>query len=137
MDIRIQAFTLEEKYRDDIVELLFQLSHERRDVNLENHPNSHFVGAFDKDKLIGIAQIFILRKTSFTFGLLEDVIVDERYRGQNIGTRLVRETINIAKRNGANRINLTSRPERIEARKLFESLGFMKQDTDVFRLELH
>lgn len=135
MNTEIRLFSLEEKCRNDIDKLLFQLSGKRRIANLENHPNSHFIGAFCEDKLVGFVQVIIIHKCAFTYGLLEDVVVDEEYRGQGIGTKLVVETINFSKTKGANRINLTSRAERGEARRLFESLGFIKQDTEVLRLE--
>ena len=135
MDIQIKPFQLEEIHRADVEELLFQLSGKERRVSLENHPGAYNIGAFDGNKLVGFAQIFILPKTTFTFGLLEDVVVDEKYRGRGIGERIILEAISLAKSKSADRINLTSRQERTEARKLFESLGFTQQETDVFRLE--
>jgi len=46
------------------------------------------------------------------------------------------ELINIAKEKNISQINLTSSPMRTAARKLYEKLGFIKGDTDVFYLKL-
>lgn len=62
------------------------------------------------------------------------MVVDSNYRGKGVGRKIIIEAINIAKDNGAENITLTSRAERVEARALYGSLGFVTQETDVFRL---
>jgi ribosomal protein S18 acetylase RimI-like enzyme len=69
-------------------------------------------------------------------GKIEDMIIDEKYRGQGLGRMLMEELIKIAKKKKAKKINLTSRSQRVEARKLYESLGFELIDTGVFKLDL-
>lgn len=82
MDINIKHFIPKEEHRGALETLLFQLSGKKRSVNLETHPDSYLIGAFESEKLIGFTQIFVLHKCAFTFGLLEDVIVDEIYRNK-------------------------------------------------------
>jgi ribosomal protein S18 acetylase RimI-like enzyme len=65
---------------------------------------------------------------------IEDVVVDESARGQGVGAALSREAIRLAKAAGARTIDLTSRPSRESANRLYERLGFRLRDTQVYRL---
>jgi ribosomal protein S18 acetylase RimI-like enzyme len=65
---------------------------------------------------------------------IEDVVVDDSVRGQGVGTALTQEAIDIAKAIGAHTIDLTSRPSREAAHRLYEKLGFEIRDTRVYRL---
>lgn len=69
-------------------------------------------------------------------GRIEDVIIDEKYRGQGLGRGVMEKLIAIAKEKSIRLIDLTSNPKRTTARKLYESLGFESYDTGVFRLKL-
>lgn len=44
--------------------------------------------------------------------------------------------IKYAKKSGGTRTELTSNPTRVSAHKLYESCGFIKRDTDVFRKDV-
>ena len=50
--------------------------------------------------------------------------------------KLTEELIKIAKNKKVKKINLTSNPKRVEARKLYQNMGFEIYDTGVFRMEL-
>jgi ribosomal protein S18 acetylase RimI-like enzyme len=65
---------------------------------------------------------------------IEDVVVDESVRGQGVGAALSREAIRLAGAAGARTIDLTSRPSRESANRLYERLGFRLRDTRVYRL---
>jgi ribosomal protein S18 acetylase RimI-like enzyme len=67
---------------------------------------------------------------------IEDVVVDEAVRGQGTGEALVREGIRLAEEGGAKAVNLTSRPDRAAANRLYQRLGFEPRTTNVYRLEL-
>jgi ribosomal protein S18 acetylase RimI-like enzyme len=67
---------------------------------------------------------------------IEDVVVDEAARGQGIGEALVREGIRLAEATGARAVNLTSRPDRAAANRLYRRLGFVRRETNFYRLEL-
>jgi len=66
----------------------------------------------------------------------EDVVVDERARGAGIGSALVSEAIAIARGEGARTVDLTSRPDRAAANRLYERLGFARRETNVYRFNL-
>jgi ribosomal protein S18 acetylase RimI-like enzyme len=67
---------------------------------------------------------------------IEDVIVDENRREEGIGKKMMHHAINFAKNTGATKIELTSHKSRIEANKLYLSLGFKKIETNVYRYKI-
>ncbi len=67
---------------------------------------------------------------------IEDVVVNESARGQGTGEALVREGVRLAEAAGASAVNLTSRPDRAAANRLYQRLGFERRETNVYRLEL-
>jgi ribosomal protein S18 acetylase RimI-like enzyme len=64
---------------------------------------------------------------------IEDVVVDEAARGQGIGEALSQEAIKIAEEAGARTVDLTSRPSREAAGRLYEKVGFKLRETRVYR----
>ena len=67
---------------------------------------------------------------------IEDVVVDVSARREGIGEALTREAIAIARAKGARTIDLTSRPSREAANRLYQRLGFERRDTNVYRLPI-
>ena len=65
---------------------------------------------------------------------IEDVVVDRPCRGRGYGRQLLQHLIAEARQAGAKSINLTSRPSRIAANQLYQSLGFELRDTHVYRI---
>src|ERR1700691_1604154 len=64
---------------------------------------------------------------------IEDVVVDETARGQGVGTALTREAVRHAQAAGARTVDLTSRPTRQAANRLYERLGFELRETNAYR----
>ncbi|MDX2854061.1 GNAT family N-acetyltransferase [Actinacidiphila glaucinigra] len=67
---------------------------------------------------------------------IEDVVVDEAARGYGVGAALTEEAVRLADAAGARTVDLTSRPSRKAANRLYERLGFLVRDTRVFRYTL-
>ena len=67
---------------------------------------------------------------------IEDVVVDERARRRGVGEALIRSAIELAEQSGARHLNLTSRPDREAANRLYRRLGFDQRETNVYRLML-
>lgn len=66
---------------------------------------------------------------------IEDVIVDEAFRGQGAGRALLRAAVGYARQElKASCIYLTSNPSRVQARALYRSEGFEEYETGVFRI---
>jgi ribosomal protein S18 acetylase RimI-like enzyme len=64
---------------------------------------------------------------------IEDVVVDEGVRGGGVGALLVRRALDLASDAGARTVDLTSRPSREAANRLYQRLGFELRQTNVYR----
>lgn len=65
---------------------------------------------------------------------VEDVVVDEAARGKGVGASLVAAAIDLAKKRGAKTVDLTSRPSREAANRLYQRSGFELRETNVYRM---
>ncbi len=89
-----------------------------------------------EDQIVGTYTLVSFRiPTGYTIRI-EDVIVDEKRRGEGIGKKMMHHAINFVKNTGATKIELTSHKSRIEANKLYLSLGFKKIETNVYRYKI-
>ena len=67
---------------------------------------------------------------------IEDVIVDEKFRGQGVGRALLRAAVEFARKElKTQAVYLTSNPSRVQARSLYRSEGFEEYETGVFRIK--
>jgi ribosomal protein S18 acetylase RimI-like enzyme len=66
---------------------------------------------------------------------IEDVVVDEGARGRGVGAALNQAAIRLAGEHGARTVDLTSRPSREVANRLYSRLGFVPRETNVYRFE--
>ena len=64
---------------------------------------------------------------------IEDVVVDANARGHGVGEALNTAAIEEARRRGAVTVDLTSRPSREAANRLYQRLGFKARETNVYR----
>lgn len=67
---------------------------------------------------------------------IEDVVVDEAARGSGVGAALTLAAVERARTAGARTVDLTSRPSRRAANRLYQRLGFVARETNVYRLDL-
>ena len=67
---------------------------------------------------------------------IEDVVVDEAARGQGIGEAMTHEALRIAREAGARTVDLTSRPSRAAAGRLYERVGFTLRESRLYRFPL-
>ena len=64
---------------------------------------------------------------------IEDVVVDSAARGHGVGEALNQAAILEAHHRGAITVDLTSRPSREAANRLYQRIGFVARDTNVYR----
>jgi ribosomal protein S18 acetylase RimI-like enzyme len=67
---------------------------------------------------------------------IEDVVVDEVVRGKGVGEALVRRALNMARDAGADGVALTSNPKREAANRLYQRLGFVPWQTNLYFYKL-
>ena len=86
---------------------------------------------------VGRAYIYLMHNDLHDrpFGLMEDVYVEESYRGRGIGSELVRKVIEIAKNSNCYKLIATSRTSRPKVHELYQKLGFSQQGFE-FRIDL-
>ncbi len=64
---------------------------------------------------------------------VEDVVVDAGTRGMGAGQQLVEAAVAHAQKIGARTVDLTSRPSREAANRLYRRCGFQLRETNVYR----
>jgi ribosomal protein S18 acetylase RimI-like enzyme len=64
---------------------------------------------------------------------IEDVVVDESARRQGVGEAMMRESLRVAREAGARTVDLTSRPAREAAGRLYDRLGFKIRESRLYR----
>ncbi len=87
-----------------------------------------------KQRIVGMGTLAIYRIPYLKKAYFDDFVVDEEYRGHGIGSKLIEKILVFAKELGATYIELTANSKRLVANKLYKKIGFVKQDTNVFRL---
>ena len=90
----------------------------------------------DSGEIIGSLTLVVFRTPTGARAWIEDVVVDESARGQGTGEALVAEAIRLASDSGARTVDLTSRPSRESANRLYEKVGFQARETNVYRYDL-
>ena len=87
----------------------------------------------DHGTILGAMTLIVFRIPTGLRGWIEDVVVDESARGLGVGAALNQRAIELAYELGARTIDLTSRPNREAANRLYQKLGFVARDTNVYR----
>ena len=67
--------------------------------------------------------------------IIEDVVVDAAARGRGVGEALTNAAVARARAEGCRTVDLTSRPSREAANRLYQRLGFQPRDTNVYRFD--
>lgn len=88
----------------------------------------------DEPLPLGMATLCLCEQPTGRKAWVEDVVVDAQARGRGMARALLRELMARAHRAGARSVNLTSRPERESANRLYQSLGFEQRRTNVYKL---
>ena len=82
--------------------------------------------------ILGMLTLIVYRVPTGIRARIEDVVVDEAMRGKGIGEALVRRALNMARDAGADGVALTSNPKREAANRLYQRLGFLPWQTNLY-----
>ena len=93
------------------------------------------VATGDDGTILGSLTLVLFRIPTGLRAWIEDVVVDDAARGQGVGEALNRYAIEVAAERGARSVDLTSRPSREAANRLYRRLGFEPRDTNVYRYQ--
>lgn len=108
------------------------LDHEAIDRMVTCDANTVLV-ARTPDAVIGTLTVVLLPLPSGVRARIEDVVVDSTARGQGVARLLTQEALRIAREANARTVDLTSRPDRAAANRLYEGLGFQARQSRVYR----
>src|SRR5712671_840328 len=87
----------------------------------------------DNGRIVGMLTLVVFRIPTGVRAWIEDVVVDEAVRGRGVGEALSQEAVRRAVGLGARTVELTSRPSRETANRLYQRLGFVRRDSNVYR----
>jgi ribosomal protein S18 acetylase RimI-like enzyme len=145
VDVEIEVV---QKVTDEIVEafgrLLPQLSTTARPLDVSaltkiaTAEASNVLIARVGGEIVGTLTVVIFPIPTGVRAWIEDVVVDERARGKEfggkrVGEALTIEAIRLAREADAKTVDLTTRPSRVAAGKLYERLGFEQRNSRVYR----
>jgi ribosomal protein S18 acetylase RimI-like enzyme len=86
--------------------------------------------------IVGMLTLVTFRIPTGVRARIEDVVVDNAVRGRGTATALTQAALEIAAARGAHTVDLTSRPSREAANRLYQHLGFVQRETMVYRFAL-
>ena len=89
--------------------------------------------ARSEGQIIGSLTLAMFPVPSGLRAWIEDVVVDDSARGQGVGSILISEALRLAREARARTVDLTTRPTREAAGRLYERAGFQQRDTRVYR----
>lgn len=94
---------------------------------------SLFVARDERAAIVGTLTLAIFEIPTGVRAWIEDVVVDPKARGAGVGTALVAGALEAARSRGARTVDLTSRPQREAANRLYLRCGFELRATNVYR----
>ena len=102
---------------------------------VESEASTLFLAKLD-GRIVGSLTLAMFRIPTGVRAWIEDVVVDDSARGHGAGEALNRAALDFAKANGEITVDLTSRPSREAANRLYQRLGFTLRETNVSRRNL-
>jgi GNAT superfamily N-acetyltransferase len=95
------------------------------------------ISVTEDDIEIGRAYLYLMHNDLHArpFALMEDVYVEEKHRSKGVGLELVKQVIEIAKKNNCYKLIATSRTSRPKVHELYQKLGFLPHGVE-FRIDL-
>ena len=92
--------------------------------------------ARDGERVLGMLTLAVFEIPTGVRAWIEDVVVDDAARGQGVAAQLEQAALDHAERAGARTVDLTSRPDREAANRLYVRMGFEARATNVYRRSL-
>lgn len=96
----------------------------------------HLMGLYDGSSIIGTATLVLINQITGCKGYIEDVVVDEKYRGRGLGKKLLLNIISLAQKLKLDSLELKSEPHHIVANIIYKKLGFETKEANVYTMKL-
>lgn len=98
--------------------------------------NVHVYVIRDGGHIVATGTLCIKHTLEFAIADIESVVVSSSCRGRGYGRELMSAMIDAAKGFQAHHIQLTSNPARVAANRLYQELGFVKYETNCYKMSL-
>ena len=137
----IEINTYSSKYHEAMQRFLDQLTTNPMTLTesmfrqLVESTNSHLFFLIKDEQIAGMLTVGIYYSPTGGKAWIEDVVVDEAFRGQGLSKLLVAHAIEFTKSQQIPSLMLTSNPKRIAANKLYQKMGFERKETNVYRMK--
>ncbi|MCX8023829.1 MAG: GNAT family N-acetyltransferase [Thermanaerothrix sp.] len=95
-----------------------------------------FLARDENGQIVGTLTLVVFRIPTGRRAWIEDVVVDEAARGRGSGEALTRAALEHAAQLGVKTVDLTSRPSREAANRLYQKIGFVRRETNLYRYTL-
>lgn len=99
-------------------------------------PATHLLVAEEAGVVVGSLTLVVFRIPTGLRAWIEDVVVDSEAGGKGVGTSLNRFALDLAAELGCRTVDLTSRPSREVANRLYQRLGFAPRETNIYRMDV-
>ena len=137
--VEIKNYSLEyqeamQRFLDQLTSSPMTLSEEMFNQLLAS-PNSHLFFLLKNEQIAGMLTVGIYHSPTGGKAWIEDVVVDESFRGQGLSKLLVAHAIEFTKSKQIPSLMLTSNSKRVAANKLYQTMGFERKETNVYRMK--
>lgn len=105
-------------------------------VKIIQSESCHLLMAEKNGQYYGSLTLTIVKIPTGLKAWIEDVVVNVNIRGKGVGRLLIEYAVGLAEERGAQTIDVTSRPFRKSANKLYKRVGFDLRETNVYRLKI-
>ncbi len=100
---------------------------------VDSDASTIIVGRDESGTILGAMTLVLFRIPTGMRAWIEDVVVDDAARGMGVGRLVNERALEIAEEAGAKTVDLTSRPSREAANRLYQRMGFVARETNVYR----
>ena len=137
--VEIKNYSLEyqeamQRFLDQLTSSPMTLSEEMFNQLLAS-PNSHLFFLLKDEQIAGMLTVGIYHSPTGGKAWIEDVVVDESFRGQGLSKLLVAHAIEFTKSKQIPSLMLTSNSKRVAANKLYQTMGFERKETNVYQMK--
>lgn len=138
-----ECTTVDDELVDAMARLIPQLSSsapppgpEQLDAIVHSEACHLLIARDENGKIVGSMTLVVFPIPTGVRAWIEDVVVDGDARGKGVGETLNRRALDVAASRGARTVDLTSRPSREAANRLYRRIGFVARETNVYRVSL-
>ena len=139
----ISPVACEVPHYEAVCRLMGQLTTRSIAFSLEDYqrllasPSSKLFLLSCEDRVVGMLTVGMYASPTGTKAWIEDVVVDESLRGSGLGRVLVEHAIAFCKEEGIDTVYLTSNPKRVAANALYQAVGFVRKETNMYKMDLN